>query len=58
MYGQHTTLLSAKYSIAKMLKMGIGGNFLTTIQAFLTSMTVDLEVGGCMIGTVDLELSL
>jgi Reverse transcriptase (RNA-dependent DNA polymerase) len=43
---------------AKMLKMGIGGNFLTTIQAFFTSMTADLEVRGFMIGTVDLELGL
>ena len=43
---------------AKMLKMGIGGNFLTTIQAFFTSMTADLEVGGFMIGTVYLELGL
>ena len=43
---------------AKMLKMGIGGNFLTTIQAFFTSMTAELEVGGSMIGTVDLEVGL
>ena len=42
----------------KMLKMGIGGNFLTTIQAFFTSMTAELEVGGCMLGTVDLEIGL
>ncbi len=43
---------------AKMLRMGIGGKFLTTIQACFTTMTADLEVGGFLIGTVDLEVGL
>ena len=30
---------------AKMLRKGIGGNFLTTIQGFYHSMCADLEVG-------------
>ena len=43
---------------AKMLRMGIGGNFLTTIQEFYHAPTADLEVGGYVIGKVDMELGL
>ncbi|MCG3769690.1 MAG: hypothetical protein JW384_00819 [Nitrosomonadaceae bacterium] len=43
---------------AKMLKMGIGGRFLTTIQGLFHSMEAELEVGGAMIGLVKMELGL
>ena len=43
---------------AKMLKMGIGGRFLTTIQGMFHSMEAELEVGGAMIGLVKMELGL
>jgi len=43
---------------AKMLRMGIGGNFLTTIQEFYHAPTADLEVGGYVIGKVEMELGL
>ena len=43
---------------AKMLKMGIGGRFLTTVQGLYHSMEAELEVGGAMIGTVKMELGL
>ena len=43
---------------AKMLRMGIGGNFLTTIQEFYHAPTAELEVGGYSIGTVPMELGL
>jgi len=42
----------------KMLKMGIGGRFLTTIQGFYHSMEASLEVGGAVIGEVRMELGL
>ena len=43
---------------AKMLRMGIGGNFLTTIQEFYHATTSELEVGGYALGTVVIELGL
>ena len=43
---------------AKMLRMGIGGNCLTTIQEFYHAPTAELEVGGYVIGKVDMELGL
>ena len=43
---------------AKMLKMGIGGRFLTTVQGLFHSMEAELEVGGNTIGTVKMELGL
>ena len=43
---------------AKMLRMGIGGNFLTTIQEFYHATTADLEVGGYVIGKVEMEVGL
>ena len=42
----------------KMLKMGIGGRFLTTIQGFYHSMEASLEVGGAVIGEVRMEVGL
>ena len=35
---------------AKMVKMGIGGRFLTTLQGMYHSMEAELEVGGAMLG--------
>ena len=43
---------------AKMLKIGIGGRFLTTVQGLSHSMEAELEVGGAVIGTVKMELGL
>ena len=43
---------------AKMVKMGIGGRFLTTLQGMYHSMEAELEVGGAMIGLVKMELGL
>ena len=43
---------------AKMLKMGIGGRFLTTVQGLYHSMEAELEVGGAMIGKVRMEVGL
>ena len=43
---------------AKMLRMGIGGRFLTTIQGLYHSMEAELEVGGAMIGKVTMEMGL
>ena len=43
---------------AKMVKMGIGGRFLTTVQGMYHSMEAELEVGGAMIGLVKMELGL
>ena len=42
----------------KMLRMGIGGNFLTTIQGFYHSMCADLEVGKFNVGSVNMEIGL
>ena len=41
---------------AKMLRMGIGGKFLTAIQSFYHSMHADLEVGEFNIGSVTMEI--
>ena len=43
---------------AKMLRMGIGGKFLTTIQGFYHSMCAVLEVGEFNIGSVVMEIGL
>ena len=43
---------------AKMLGMGIGGRFLTTVQGLYHSMEAELEVGGAMIGKVTMEMGL
>ena len=43
---------------SKMLRMGIGGRFLTTVQGLYHSMEAELEVGGAMLGTVKMELGL
>ncbi len=42
----------------KMVKMCIGGRFLTTLQGMYHSMEAELEVGGAMIGLVKMELGL
>ena len=43
---------------AKMLRMGIGGKVLTTIQGFYHSMYADLEVGEFNVGPVTMEIGL
>ena len=43
---------------AKMLRMGIGGRFLTTVQGLYHPMESELEVGGAMIGKVTMEMDL
>ena len=43
---------------AKMLRMGIGGNFLTTIQGRYHSMCADLEVGEFNVRSVNMEIGL
>ena len=43
---------------AKMLKVGIGGRFLTTVEGLHHSMEAELEVGGAIIGKVRMEMGL
>ena len=43
---------------AKMLRMGIGGKFLTTIQGFYHSMCAELEVGEFVVRSVAMEVGL
>ena len=43
---------------AKMLRMGIGGKFLTTVQGFYNAMVAELEVGKFGIGPVVMEVGL
>ena len=43
---------------AKMLRMGMGGKFLATIQGFYHAMSADLEVGEFSIGPVTMEIGL